>query len=129
MGCMREKEAPPVLHRRAIGRVAISHILRFAFRPSLGHDWERIQQIAQSPDCIKQLINVGPKAATRWLLRMIPKGATERQNYYIDERTKDDLMEVISFSAVNTHKQRKYLSSFQNSTRLFLIDTCFNGAE
>lgn len=30
---------------------------------------------------------------------MIPKGATERQNYYIDERTKDDLMEVISLSA------------------------------
>ena len=64
-----------------------------------------IQQIAQNPDCIKQLINVGPKAAARWLLRMVPKGSTERQNYFIDERTKDDLMEVISF--LREHTQAK----------------------
>ncbi len=33
-----------------------------------------IQQIAQNPDCFKQLDNVGPKAATRWLLRLFRKG-------------------------------------------------------
>src|SRR5690606_12671965 len=30
-----------------------------------------IQQIAQTPDCFKQLDNVGPKAATRWILRLV----------------------------------------------------------
>jgi integrase len=65
-----------------------------------------IQQIAQNPDCIKQLVNVGPKAATRWLLRMIPKGSTERQNYYIDERTKDDLLELISFLRERTGSKK-----------------------
>src|SRR5881628_565395 len=33
-----------------------------------------VQQIAQSPHCITQLVNVGPKSATRWILRMAPKG-------------------------------------------------------
>lgn len=57
-----------------------------------------VQQIAQNPECIRQLVNVGPKAATRWLLRLIPKGeATERRGYHIDEDTKNDLMEVIGF--------------------------------
>lgn len=57
-----------------------------------------VQQIAQNPECIKQLVNVGPKAATRWLLRLIPKGeGTERRDFYIDEDTKNDLMEVIGF--------------------------------
>jgi hypothetical protein len=41
-----------------------------------------VQQIAQNPECIKQLVNVGPKATTRWLLRLIPKGeGTERRDY------------------------------------------------
>jgi hypothetical protein len=65
-----------------------------------------IQQIAQNPDCIKQLVNVGPKAATRWLLRMIPKGTTERQNFYIDERTKDELMELIAFLRERTGSKK-----------------------
>lgn len=57
-----------------------------------------VQQIAQNAECIKQLVNVGPKAATRWLLRLIPKGeGTMRRDYYIDEDTKNDLMEVIGF--------------------------------
>ena len=33
-----------------------------------------VQQIAQSADCIKKLTNVGAKGATRWLLRLAPKG-------------------------------------------------------
>lgn len=65
-----------------------------------------VQQIAQNPDCIKQLVNVGPKAATRWLLRMMPKGSTERQNYYIDERTKDDLMDLIAFLRERTGSKK-----------------------
>lgn len=62
-----------------------------------------VQQIAQNPECIKQLVNVGPKAATRWLLRLIPKGeGAERRDYYIDEDTKNDLMEVIGFLRAKT---------------------------
>jgi hypothetical protein len=57
-----------------------------------------VQQIAQSSDCIKKLVNVGPKAATRWLLRLVPKGQkTSRADYYIDEDTKNLLLEVIRF--------------------------------
>lgn len=59
-----------------------------------------VQQIAQNPDCIKQLVNVGPKSGVRWLLRMVPKGYKQRgtrQNFYIDEATKDHLIELIRF--------------------------------
>jgi hypothetical protein len=56
-----------------------------------------VQQIAQNPDCIKQLDNVGPKATTRWVLRLIPKGRKSRENYFIDNETKDCLMEVLAF--------------------------------
>ena len=48
-----------------------------------------VQQIAQNPECIKQLVNVGPKSTARWLLRMIPKGRRERADYFIDEDTKN----------------------------------------
>src|SRR5262249_37693332 len=54
-----------------------------------------VQQIAQNPECIKQLVNVGPKAETRWLLRMVPKGHKHRADYFIDNKTKDLLTEVI----------------------------------
>ncbi len=56
-----------------------------------------VQQIAQNPECIKQLVNVGPKGSTRWLLRLIAKGRKERCDYFIDADTKDVLMEVLSF--------------------------------
>src|ERR1017187_1526 len=56
-----------------------------------------VQQIAQSPECIKQLVNIGPKAETRWLLRMVPKGRQQRSDYFIDNKTKDLLMEVLGF--------------------------------
>lgn len=57
-----------------------------------------IQQIAQSGACIKKLVNVGPKGATRWLLRLVPKGQkTSRADYYIDEDTKNLLLNVIRF--------------------------------
>ena len=55
------------------------------------------QQIAQAPECFKQLENVGPKAATRWVLRLVPKGRREREPYYIDEDTKHHLVELIRF--------------------------------
>src|SRR5712691_1822312 len=56
-----------------------------------------VQQVAQNPECIKQLVNVGSKAATRWVLRMIPKGRRERADYFIDTDTKDVLIEVLRF--------------------------------
>jgi integrase len=56
-----------------------------------------IQQIAQTQDCFKQLDNVGPKAATRWILRLVPKGRRERESYYIDEDTKNHLARLIRF--------------------------------
>ena len=55
-----------------------------------------VQQIAQNPDCVKQLVNVGPKAATRWLLRVAPKGSKERADFYIDEEAKKLLVELVS---------------------------------
>lgn len=54
-----------------------------------------IQQIAQTPECFKQLDNVGPKATTRWILRLVPKGRREREPYYIDEDTKNHLVKLI----------------------------------
>ncbi len=54
-----------------------------------------IMQIAQNPDCFKQLQNVGPKAATRWMLRLVPKGRNKREDYFIDEDTKRHLVELI----------------------------------
>jgi integrase len=61
-----------------------------------------VQQIAQSADCIKKLVNVGPKGATRWLLRLVPKGQkTSRADYYIDEDTKNLLLSVIRFQMEN----------------------------
>jgi hypothetical protein len=44
-----------------------------------------IQQVAASRDCIVELTNVGPKDAIRWLLMLVPKGRTEREEYGIDE--------------------------------------------
>lgn len=56
-----------------------------------------VQQIAQSPNCVKKLENIGPKSTARWLLRMVPKGRTELAEYYIDEDTKNDLVELVRF--------------------------------
>lgn len=56
-----------------------------------------VQQISQNPECIKQLVNIGPKAATRWLLRMFPKGRRERADFFIDNDVKDLLIEVLRF--------------------------------
>jgi hypothetical protein len=56
-----------------------------------------VPQIAQNPECIKQLVNIGPKGATRWLLRLCPKGRRERCDYFIDEDTKNVLLEVLSY--------------------------------
>jgi len=56
------------------------------------------QQIAQNPDCVKKLENVGPKMATRWVLRLFPKGTrTTRADYYIDDDTKDLLLRLLRF--------------------------------
>src|SRR5260370_408546 len=36
-------------------------------------------------DSLQQLVNAGAKAATHWLLPLIPKGGPECANYFIDE--------------------------------------------
>ena len=56
-----------------------------------------VQQIAQDPECIKELVNVGPKSTARWLLRMVPKGRKERADFFIDEDTKNVLTDVVKF--------------------------------
>lgn len=56
-----------------------------------------VQQIAQNGDCIKELVNVGPKATPRWLLRLVPKGETTRADYFIDEETKNCLVEAVGY--------------------------------
>jgi hypothetical protein len=73
-----------------------------------------VQQIAQTPECIKQLINVGPKATTRWLLRMIPKGRRERCDYFIDDDTKDLLIEVLRFHRESLHAKKLPLVPHQS---------------
>lgn len=54
-------------------------------------------QIAQSPNCVKQLDNVGPKKASRWLLRLIPKGRKKPHDFFIEEDTKRHLVNLIRF--------------------------------
>jgi integrase len=95
--CMREKGGHLLFSVEGLLVAALFAHLVIRIQTITGARLGEIQQIAQNPDCIKQLTNVGPKAETRWLLRLVPKGGAERQNYYIDERTKDDLMEVIAF--------------------------------
>jgi hypothetical protein len=56
-----------------------------------------VMQIAQNPECIIQIDNIGPKQETKWLLRLVPKGRKERANYFIDVETKDLLMEIVSY--------------------------------
>jgi integrase len=71
-----------------------------------------VQQIAQNAECIKQLVKVGPKAATRWVLRLIPKGSKKRANFYIDEETKNHLLEVVG-----------YLREIHGTKKLPIIET------
>lgn len=56
-----------------------------------------VMQIAQNPECIIQIDNIGPKQETKWVLRLVPKGRKERANYFIDVETKDLLMEIVSY--------------------------------
>jgi integrase len=65
------------------------------------------QQIAQNPDCVKKLENVGPKMATRWVLRLFPKGTrTKRADYYIDDETKDLLLLLLRFQTEQSGDHR-----------------------
>jgi integrase len=106
---MREKGGHLLFSAEGLLIAAMFAHLAIRIQPITGARLGEIQQIAQNPDCIKQLVNVSPKGTARWLLRMVPKGAAERQNYFIDERTKDDLMEVISF--LRNHTQAKKIPS------------------
>lgn len=103
---MREKGGHLLFSTEGLVIAALFAHLAIRIQTITGARLGEIQQIAQNPECIKQLVNVGPKSSTRWLLRMVPKGATERQNYYIDEPTKDDLMEVIAFLRERTRAKK-----------------------
>lgn len=73
-----------------------------------------VQQIAQSSHCITQLVNVGPKSATRWILRMAPKGHKERADYFIDSDTKDLLVEVLRFLRARLQVKKLPIVSHQS---------------
>jgi hypothetical protein len=105
------------LHREGIYATCLFAHMVVRLQTITGARMGEVQQVAQNPECIKQLLNVGPKAATRWVLRMIPKGRKERADYFIDSDTKDVLMEVLRFQRqilgvktlpVVTHQSSKY---------------------
>ena len=85
------------LHHQGIYATALFAHMVVRIQTITGARIGEVQQIAQNAECIKQLMNVGPKAATRWVLRMIPKGRRERAEYFIDEDTKDVLADVVRF--------------------------------
>jgi integrase len=85
------------LHYEGIFATSLFGHLVIRMQTTTGARIGEVQQISQNPECIKQLVNVGPKAATRWLLRMFPKGRRERGDYFIDNDTKDLLIEVLRF--------------------------------
>lgn len=76
-----------------------------------------VQQVAQNRDCIKELVNVGPKATTRWLLRMVPKGRSARENFYIDEDTKNHLLEVVRFLRAKGKSKLLSIVAFEDKNR------------
>jgi integrase len=83
------------LHYEGIYATSLFGHLVVRMQTTTGARIGEVQQISQNPECIKQLVNVGPKAATRWLLRMFPKGRRERGDFFIDNDTKDLLLEVL----------------------------------
>lgn len=85
------------LHFEGIYATCVFAHLLIRMQTITGARLGEVQQIAQNPECIKQLVNVGPKATARWVLRMVPKGRKERADYFIDTDTKNVLMEVIRF--------------------------------
>ncbi len=85
------------LHYEGIYAASLFGHLVVRMQTTTGARIGEVQQISQNPECIKQLVNVGPKAATRWLLRMFPKGRRERADFFIDNDTKDLLIEVLRF--------------------------------
>src|SRR5260370_22409254 len=76
-----------------------------------------VQQVAETRDCVKELVNVGPKGTTRWLLRMVPKGRGARENFYIDGDTKNHLLEVVRFLRVNSRSKLLPIVAFEDKRR------------
>jgi hypothetical protein len=76
-----------------------------------------IQQVAQNRDCIKELVNVGPKGTTRWLLRVVPKGRNVRENFYLDGETKNFLMAVVRFLRAKHKSKLLPICAVQNGSR------------
>jgi integrase len=85
------------LHYEGIYATSLFGHLVVRMQTTTGARIGEVQQISQNPECIKQLVNVGPKAGTRWLLRMFPKGRRERGDFFIDNDTKELLVEVLRF--------------------------------
>jgi hypothetical protein len=103
---LREKGGHRLFSTEGLLIAALFGHLAIRIQTITGARLGEVQQIAQNPDCIKQLVNVGPKASTRWLLRLIPKVEWERRDYYIDEDTKNDLMEVLRFLRAKAHAKK-----------------------
>jgi hypothetical protein len=76
-----------------------------------------IMQIAQNRDCFVELDNVGPKAATRWMLRLVPKGRKKREDYFIDEATVRHLLELTRFQVEKCGSQKIPVVKTENEKR------------
>jgi integrase len=94
---LQRQHAYRFLHYEGIYATSLFAHLVVRMQTITGARIGEVQQIAQTPHCITQLVNVGPKSATRWILRMAPKGHKERADYFIDPDTKDLLVEVVRF--------------------------------
>lgn len=104
------------LHYEGIYATSLFGHLVVRMQTTTGARIGEVQQISQNPECIKQLVNVGPKAATRWLLRMFPKGRRERGDFFIDNDTKDLLIEVLRFHReVSPHSRKLPVIPTQSS--------------
>ena len=71
---------------------------------------------------------MGPKATTRWLLRMVPKGRSARENFYIDEDTKNHLLEVVRFLRAKGKSKLLPIVAFEDKNRP-QTGTFFNGVD
>jgi len=106
LDCLYRREGHEFLPYEGICAAALFGGLMVRMGTITGARGAEIQQIAQSPECFKQLENVGPKATTRWVLRLTPKGRREPANYYIDEDTKNHLAELIRFQCERLGESR-----------------------
>ncbi len=103
------------LHHEGIYATALFAHMVVRIQTISGARIGEVQQVAQNPECIKQLVNVGPKSGARWLLRMVPKGRRERADFFIDEDTRSVLTEVVKFQRHMTGEKKLPVVRHQSS--------------